>query len=154
MVTARRSLSLLRTRSEPAGPLRLLWLLWLVMVLFSLLYTHGLSGESAAGHVISGPPASAAVPAHGASTGHGKAEPAARSAGQGAAPDGHGNHETAHGAEECASGQPQNGADLPAPSTTPLDAVQMRNAHAWAAARPATNEPASPPSAAPAVLRI
>ncbi|UZI28198.1 DUF6153 family protein [Streptomyces sp. VB1] len=151
MVTARRSLSLLRTRSKSAGPLSLLWL---ATVLFSLLYAHGLSGESAAGHVASGPPTSTAALAYGAPTGHGEAEPAAGSAGQGAAPDGHGNHETAHGVEECASGQPQSGADLPAPSATPLDAAQARNAPAWAAARLATNEPASPPLAAPAVLRI
>ncbi|MFH9745155.1 hypothetical protein ACH4MN_11995 [Streptomyces anulatus] len=151
MVTARRSLSLLWTRSKSAGPLRLLWL---ATVLFSLLYAHGLSGESAAGHVTSVLPTSTAALTHGAPTGHGEAGPAAGSAGQGAAPDGHGNHETAHGVEECASGQPQNGADLPAPTTTPLDAVQARNAHAWAVARPAANEPTSPPWAAAAVLRI
>lgn len=151
MVTARRSLSLLRTRSKSAGPLRLLWL---ATALLSLLYAHGLSGESAAGHVTSVLPTSTAALTHGASTGHGEAEPAAGSAGQGAAPDGHGSHETAHGVEECASGQPQSGADLPTPSATPLDAVQAWNAHAWAAAWLATNELASPPWAAPAVLRI
>ncbi|GGW04558.1 hypothetical protein GCM10010264_21740 [Streptomyces globisporus] len=150
MFTARRSLSLLRTRSKSAGPLRLLWL---ATALLSLLYAHGLSGESAAGHVTSVLPTSTAALTHGAPTGHGEAEPAAGSAGQGA-PDGSGDHETAHGVEECASGQPQNGADLPAPSTTPLDAVQAWNAHAWAAAGLATNELASPPLAAPAVLRI
>lgn len=106
MVTAWSPSGKPRTRFS-AGPLRVLWL---AALLFGFLYSHGVSAESAAGHQTAGAVASSAHPAHS----HAAGEQARVTAGHN--DDG---QEPTHPAEECVSGQPQQGPAWSAPLLTP-----------------------------------
>ncbi|MFF3213456.1 hypothetical protein ACFYYB_22605 [Streptomyces sp. NPDC002886] len=118
MITAPVASGAKRAR-RPAGALRLVWL---AALLFAFLYTHAAGADSASAHVARG-----AVPvAHldvigldGAGAGAGlHDEAASRGQDVGTGRDdgtGHG-----HPAEACASGHPQQGAELPAPPLVPL----------------------------------
>lgn len=82
-------------------------LLWLAALLLGLLFTHGLHGESAAGHLDAG--VTATLPAGGS-------EPSAD--------HDHGQHEdgeSAASAHNCAPGQPNDVLDVPPPATSPLE---------------------------------
>ncbi|MFI9027762.1 DUF6153 family protein [Streptomyces sp. NPDC053560] len=144
MVTALRSSALLRARPQMAGPLRVFWL---AALLLGLLYTHGVSGESAAAHAAPGATASASstVPA--------TQEPAASHHHDG---DSH-HHDgdgTGHTADHCASGQPPHGADLPTPCMTPLDVTPVTHVRTLAAARTTELGAASDGPRDPAILRV
>ncbi|MFE3323991.1 DUF6153 family protein [Streptomyces sp. NPDC059176] len=93
-----------------AGPLRVLWL---AVLLFGLLYTHGVSAETAASHATT----SAAMPAAHFVPG----SDAAREDDQPTSPGHDGGDQDSHPAGECVSGQPQQGSGLPAPAPAPLD---------------------------------
>ncbi|MGW1375539.1 hypothetical protein ACWD6P_14860 [Streptomyces sp. NPDC002446] len=110
MVTTWSTSGMSRARSS-AGPLRV-W--WVAMVLFSLVYAHGVSAEGIAGHL--GASAAASVVAEKAE----KADEAAQ-AQAAIAPHGGGHGEHSHPAEDCQSGQPQQGPALAAPCASPLD---------------------------------
>ncbi|MEV3989917.1 DUF6153 family protein [Streptomyces sp. NPDC049837] len=115
MVAARLTPSMW-SRSRAAGPLRT-WVL--AALLLALAYTHGVSGESAAGHA------------------HPRASSAVTLAADGTAPAGHTHDHTVpdhgernadhhdapspdHAAHHCVSGQPEQGPALPAPCEAPL----------------------------------
>ncbi|MGY5080926.1 hypothetical protein ACWIGX_28180 [Streptomyces nigrescens] len=150
MVTAQPMFSALRVRPHRAGPLRVLWL---AALLLGLLYTHGVSTESAAGHT-SPMSVSAAAPASSGDAGHGVP---AQHAVEDAVPDEHdGDHEAEHPAQDCLSSQPEHGADLPVPCLAPLDAVQLPEPHtAVGMAKSARAVSASPPlTGTSAILRI
>lgn len=104
MVTARPPFGTSRTRHS-AGPLRVLWL---AALLFTFLYTHAAGAESASAHVTGGAvDVSYLAPADH----HDDAE----------APDEHDDgNGLSHPAEACASGQPQQGLELPSPQSAPL----------------------------------
>lgn len=130
MITARAASSAKRAR-RPAGALRLLWL---AALLFAFLYTHAAGADSATAHVARG-----AVPvAHLDALGVDDADSAHRGDPHGAeAPRGHGDgEEHGHPAEACASGHPQQGAELPAPPLVPLGdpspAVAAMRPDSWA----------------------
>ncbi|MCJ1676348.1 hypothetical protein MTF65_03060 [Streptomyces sp. APSN-46.1] len=125
MVTARSSSGTLRTRSS-AGSLRVLWV---AMLLFTFLYTHGASTEAVTGHInatAAAPVAVAVAHAHAADD----------------APLDHrhhgGGHGTSHPAEQCVPGQPQQSPTVDAPevcalvhertSTVALTSVGFRDA--------------------------
>lgn len=118
MVTVRLPFSALRPRPTAAGSWRLLWL---GVLLLGLLYTHGLSGESAAGHMTTGSAATATHSAH-------PAVPAGDAVS--AHPDGqhqpgptHHDGEGGHPAQNCLSGDPQQSVDLPLLCLAPLGGV-------------------------------
>ncbi|MGW6707989.1 hypothetical protein ACWGDE_24285 [Streptomyces sp. NPDC054956] len=114
MVTARAAFATTRTR-RPAGPLRLLWL---AALLFGFLYTHAAGAESAATHVTGGAVAVSYVAAATDAPADHHADADHR---DGATPDGRGGGRGhSHPAEECASGQPQQGCDLPGPALLPI----------------------------------
>lgn len=148
MVAARPIPSVLRSRSPAAGPL-LTWVL--AALLLALMYTHGVSGESAAGH---------AHPGAAGSVTPGTQEPGAAEHSH----DGPGSHsgrrhidhhdapEPDHAAHQCVSGQPEQGAALTAPCEAP--AVQPAHLYVPTATRPAAAPWASPPLPDSAVLRI
>lgn len=104
MVSARSAFGTSRTRYS-AGPLRVLWL---AALLFTFLYTHAAGAESASAHVTRGAvDVSYLAPADH----HDAAE----------APDEHDDgNGLSHPAEACASGQPQQGLELPSPQSAPL----------------------------------
>ncbi|MEU2434423.1 hypothetical protein ABZ611_33945 [Streptomyces sp. NPDC007861] len=110
MVTAWTSSSNRRTRLS-AGPLRLLWL---AALLFSLVYTHGVSAETAAAHMTT---STAAAPAAHAGPDH-KAVPAPD---EDTPADHHDDGQDSHPAGECVSGQPQQAAGLSAPAPAPYE---------------------------------
>ncbi|NBE53533.1 hypothetical protein [Streptomyces boluensis] len=109
-------------------------------VLLGVLYTHGVSGEIVAEHIARGAAAPLAVPAVDSTAD---------------APAHHAPESAEHSAQDCASSQPQQGAELPAPDLSPLDAgarqdplhaaVNSRCTHADTAARAGRD---------PAVLRL
>ncbi|MCA6091283.1 hypothetical protein LE181_03750 [Streptomyces sp. SCA3-4] len=118
MVTARPTSCVLRSHPSRVGLRRLLWL---AALLLGLLYTHGLSAESAEGHVSALSAASAIqAPAQG---GPGPSGPAQRTTGSASGDtagdrcgvQGHDGHEPGHSEQTCMSGQPQHGAGLPLP---------------------------------------
>lgn len=126
MVTATPTSTPPRVRLFGAG----LWrVLWVAATLLGVLYTHGASGEIVAEHVSPGsstPRTATAVVAQADTPAHDDGATAE------------------HSAQDCASGQPQQGAELPAPDLSPLDvaarqdplhaAVNSRSAHADATA--------------------
>ncbi|MFI1183500.1 DUF6153 family protein [Streptomyces sp. NPDC020799] len=139
-----------------AGPSRLLWL---AMLLFGFLYTHGISGESAVSHSTGSPVAMSAF--EHITKGHeaqGDSNPGAVSSAalkQDDTNSHHGNDETVHAAEKCASGKPQEGPDLSAPDCPmPFDTVSALSTPARTTARPSAHAPESPSSAAAHILRI
>lgn len=109
MVTARSPIGVLRTRAS-RGPLHLLWL---TLLLIGLVYTHGVSMESASHHLANGGSAFAAT------SGHVPAHPANSPLGTGHSLQGtdeeHEGEGSSHPAEECMPGQPQQGTALQAP---------------------------------------
>ncbi|MDQ8706536.1 hypothetical protein RCO28_29285 [Streptomyces sp. LHD-70] len=137
MVTATRTTSPLRARAQLAGPLRLFWF---GVIILSLLYTHGVSSETSAHHVA--PSASAAATTPAVQNEHG------------VAPAEHDGESDDHAAEECLSGQPQQGVDLPAPCSTPLDGVHPTPVSSLANSRSADVTDSSPAGRDPAILRI
>ncbi|MEU9378101.1 hypothetical protein AB0D94_30680 [Streptomyces sp. NPDC048255] len=100
MVTAWSSSGMLRTRSS-AGSLRVLWV---AMLVFTFLYTHGASTEGVTGHINATAASPVAVAhAHVADD----------------APldlQHHGGHGTSHPAEQCVPGQPQQSPTVDAPA--------------------------------------
>ncbi|GHC40452.1 hypothetical protein [Streptomyces cinnamoneus] len=116
MVTARPTSCVLRSRSSRVGPRRMLW--WAALLL-GLLYTHGLSAESAEGHVSALSAASSfQAPAPDGPGPSGPVQPTSGGATGDAAGDrcgvqGHDGHEPGHTAQTCMSGQPQHGVGLP-----------------------------------------
>lgn len=124
MVTARSAFGALRTRSHRAGSQGVLWL---AALLLGLLYTHGLSAETAVGHA-SAVTASTAVHTLFGDDGHSGA--GQRAAGDAAA-DAHGDgHKSGHSSQECVSGQPDRGVDVLVPCLAPLDATASPQASA------------------------
>lgn len=151
MVTDRPTVSLLRACRTPAGLLRFSWL---AALLLGLLYTHGISGETPAGHMTAGTAMTATASSHEAHPVGGGTTSESGGEHQESAPA-HDGDETGHAAEGCLSGQPQQGADLPAPCTTPMGVVPLPPAQSWALRSPAESAKASsPPQRDPALLRI
>jgi hypothetical protein len=149
MVAARPMLSVLRSRSRAAGPFRIGVL---VALLLALMYTHGASGESTAGHVHAGASSQVTLNAHQAAAAeHSHDVPGSHTG------ERHADHHDApapdHAAHECVSGQPEHGAALPAPCEAPLQAVRPPHSHVLTATRPAAVPWTSPPTDS-AVLRI
>ncbi|MFC5799784.1 hypothetical protein [Streptomyces formicae] len=107
MVTARSSRNNPRARLS-AGAWRMLWI---ATLLFSFLYTHGASAETAASHLttVTAVPAAQSVPDH-----------AAEERVPHTSPGHHGEHDS-HPAGECVSGQPQQGPGLSTPALVPLE---------------------------------
>ncbi|WKX69127.1 hypothetical protein [Streptomyces sp. XD-27] len=155
MVTARPTSSLLRTRPTSAGPVRALWL---AALLLGLLYTHGLSGESVAGHMTAGSSVTAAAPvhtAHARADGGGTAVAAAADHAEPRLGPGHHDHgEPGHAELDCLSGKPQHGIDLPTPCAAPPAAVPSAPVHRGAVTRRGPAETPPPPVGDPAILRI
>ncbi|MET9514340.1 DUF6153 family protein [Streptomyces sp. NPDC002994] len=147
MVAARPILKVLRSRSYAAGPWRTSVL---AVLLLALMYTHGVSGESAAGHAHPGASTSATQHATAAAHHH----------------DGLGSHsdqrhsdhddapESEHAAHQCVSGHPEQGVALPAPCEAPM--IRSPHAHAYAHndGRPGAARWAAPPLPDSTVLRI
>ncbi|MGP3984891.1 hypothetical protein [Streptomyces sp. KR80] len=152
MVTVRPTSSLSRTRRTAAGLLRMSWL---AALLLGLLYTHGVSGESAAAHMATGPASTAAaaphaVPAHPVDGGTASEHSDDRHE---RAPAHH-DDEAGHAGPSCLSGKPQQGADLPVPCTTP-SVVPATQARTGALERPVETGSVVPrPERASAILRI
>ncbi|WP_431046041.1 DUF6153 family protein [Streptomyces sp. P1-3] len=154
MVTARPPSSLLRARRTSAGPVRVVWL---AALLLGLLYTHGLSGESVAGHMAAGSSVTAAS-THTART-HaevgGTAVAAVADHPEPRLGPGHHDHEeSGHAAPDCLSGKPQHGIDLPMPCAAPPAAVPSAPAHHGAVMRRGPAETPPPPARDSAILRI
>lgn len=150
MVTAPPMFSVLRVRSHRAGPLRLLCL---AVLLLGLVYTHGVSRESAAGHLS---PVSATLSAE-AFADDGEPGASVQPPAEGAARGEHGGgHEGPHPAQDCVSSQPEHGAELPAPCLAPLDAAHVTQPlTASGTAGPARSVVASPPlMGSSTILRI
>ncbi|MEV0598912.1 DUF6153 family protein [Streptomyces sp. NPDC050315] len=137
MVTALRTSTPLRARPQSAGLLRVFWL---AVLLLGLLYTHGVSGESAAAHNASGVTAAASSTAPAAH----ESDPTHH----------HDEDGTGHTADHCASGQPPNGADLPTPCTTPLDNTPLAHTRTPAVTRTTEDGTASAGRRDPAILRV
>ena len=134
-------------RPRSAGPLRLLWLAVLV---FGVLVTHGASAESAQGHARAG----ATAPTHASTVmqeGHtseaGEGDAAASASPDAAAADGqHEDDGSSHPAADCVSGQPQQDLYLAAPSLSTLGRVP--STHPFALGKP------DPSRSGPAVLSL
>lgn len=109
MVTAWSPWHIGRTRPD-AGPL--LRVLTAAVLLFGVLVTHGVHVESVKGHLSTSATAPAAMSAW--SVHHaGVEQPEPLFAAD--ADDRHGGHESSHPAEQCVSGQPQQGSGLVLP---------------------------------------
>ncbi|MET9296168.1 hypothetical protein [Streptomyces sp. NPDC003077] len=111
MVTARSSFGTPRTRLT-AGPLRLLWLAFL---LTGIMLSHGMSAENAEGHVLTG--TTAAALASSPDTSATDAEWPDRTGPENSPSDG---DDFSHTGEECVSGLPQQGSVLGAPCLAPV----------------------------------
>ncbi|MGP3925139.1 DUF6153 family protein [Streptomyces sp. 8N616] len=155
MVTVRPTSSLPRTRLTWAGLLRVSWL---AALLLGLLYTHGVSGESAAAHMSTGSTAASAHASSHAAEVHpaGGGTPAEHSDGHHEpAPADH-DDEAGHAGPSCLSGKPQQGVDLPEPCTTPTDVVPLAAPTETRALEPAvvSGSAPSPPQRDPAILQV
>ncbi|WP_328971445.1 hypothetical protein [Streptomyces sp. NBC_00239] len=122
----------LRVRPQ-AGPLRVLWVALLV---FTFLYSHGVSTDGVQGHLRPTASASAvmAVPDH-----HEAVE---------AAPvDHHGGHGASHPAEECMAGHPQQSPTLEDPHmwALPMERLSPAAPFASTGGTRTTTSPASSP---------
>ncbi|OEJ21986.1 hypothetical protein AR457_39390 [Streptomyces agglomeratus] len=127
----------------------------LAALLLTLMYSHGVSAESATGHAHLGAPTTAAAlnVADPGSAGHSHEAPDPHS-GQGHTdPHQDAPAEPDHAAHQCVSGQPQQGAALPAPCEA-LTIHRPPYAYASAAARFVPALRASAPVPDSAVLRI
>ncbi|MFI9201570.1 DUF6153 family protein [Streptomyces sp. NPDC053048] len=145
-----------RSHRPVAGPSRLLWL---ALLLFGFLYTHGISGESAVSHSTGSPVAMPTFVHTGKShEAQGGSDPGSASSTvlkQDDTNGHHGNDETAHAAEECASGKPQEGPDLSAPECPmPFGTVSALSTPAAATVSLPASAPERPSSAAVHILRI
>lgn len=133
-----------RTAAAPTGARtrapRLSRLLWLAALLFGLLFSHGLHGESAAGHLDAGVTASlaAAEPEPSSEHDHGQQE------------DG----ESATAAHNCAPSQPSEALDVPPPSTSPLEVTDACRLLPRSGMHAVEADPDTRPPGAPSVLRI
>lgn len=133
-----------RTASAPTGARtrapRLSRLLWLAALLFGLLFSHGLHGESAAGHLDAGVTVSltAAEPEPSAEHDHSQQE------------DG----ESATAAHNCAPSQPNEALDVPPPSTSPLEVTDACHLLPRSRMHAVEADPDTRPPGAPSVLRI
>jgi hypothetical protein len=149
MVAAWPVLSVLRSRSRAAGPL---WMSVLAALLLALMYTHGVSGESAAGHAHPAASSSVTLATQDASA----AEHSHDGLGGSHSDQRHADHDDApdseHAAHQCVSGQPEQGAALPAPCEAPM--VRPPHAYVLTASRPAAAPWASSHLPGSAVLRI
>ncbi|WP_327347436.1 hypothetical protein [Streptomyces europaeiscabiei] len=138
-----------RTTAAPkrarARALRLPRLLWLATLLISLLLTHGLHGESAAGHLEAGITTSltADEPASSADPDHSEHEN-----GQ------HKDDESAGSAHNCAPSQPNGALDVPPPSTSPLEVTDPCRLLPRSGAHAVNAGPETTSPRAPSVLRI
>jgi hypothetical protein len=108
MITARSLLCVPRIRVA-AGPL--LRVSALAVLLFGIVFTHGLHPESAEGHLVTGVAAPAAVAVAG-NVGGADGQAVFRLAAIGEPREGHG---SSHPIEHCVSGQPQQGPVLTPP---------------------------------------
>lgn len=152
MVAARPILSVLRSRSHSAGP----WLKWvLAALLLALTYTHGVSAESAAGHGHAGASRSVTMDVQQAGAAEHSHDGLGSHSDQRPSDQRHADHDDApdpeHAAHQCVSGQPEQGAALPAPCEAP--AMRPPYAYVLTASRPAASW-TSPPLPDSAVLRI
>ncbi|NBE50127.1 hypothetical protein [Streptomyces boluensis] len=137
MVTASRTFSPLRARMQQAGPVRVFWLATLIL---GLLYTHGVSAESAAHHAAPG--LSTTAMASTAPDDHTLA------------PAGHEDGSAEHAAEDCLSGQPQQGVDLPEPCSTALVTPRLTPVRFLVNSRPADADTSSAMGRDPAILQV
>ncbi|MDI3404165.1 DUF6153 family protein [Streptomyces cavernicola] len=137
MVTATRTSSPRRARTQVAGPLRLFWFAVLIL---GLLYTHGVSSETAAHHVAPGTSTTATASA--AQDGHA------------VSPDEHDSGSAEHAAEECLSNQPQQGVDLPEPCSTPVSAAHSAPVGSLTNSRSVDAGSSSSAGRDPAILRV
>jgi hypothetical protein len=117
-------------------------LLWLAMLVFSLVVSHGVSADSAEGHAAPRTAVSVQTAFHHDHEGASSAAVTASDADSG----GHG-HDSPHAGEECASGLPQQGPDLDAPCLAP-STWGAGSALAAGEARPSNQLPAVLPLAA------
>lgn len=150
MVSAWSRSGLVRPRISAGPP----GLLWLAALLLSIAFTHGVSAESAEGHMTAGvPPVHASTgtqEAHASGAGH-SVEVAYTSLEIAAVEDRHDGHGdgSSHPAQECVSGQPQQGLDLAAPRPAPLDSASPTRACAVGKSGPFRAESALAPLTGP-----
>lgn len=138
-----------RSRSRAVGPW---WMSVLAALLLALVYTHGVSGESAAGHVHPGTSTVTLAAQEGTTTEQSHGVPGAHSHERDA--DHHKAPTPGHAAHECVSGQPEHGAALPAPCESALPVVRPPYPRAWTGTAPTAVPWTSLPFADSAVLRI
>ncbi|WP_128377283.1 hypothetical protein [Streptomyces cavernae] len=113
------------------------------MVLFGLLFAHGLHGESAAGHLAAGVTASLAVDAPAPPADHEHHQH------QGGA-DG----ELADSAHNCAPSQPNAAPDVPPPGDSFLEVTALCRLLPYSGMRSGMTDPVTRPVTATSVLRI
>lgn len=146
MVTAWSRSGLLRARTS-AGPLGLLWL---AALLLSILFTHGVSPGGAEGHLtaVVTTPAYASAGSHqghtsGAAHSDDVAYPSLQSM---VAEDRHDGDGSSHSAQQCVSGQPQQGPDMAAPCLAALYWAPATDAYAVGKSGPSRPESTVPSS--------
>ncbi|MBT2398762.1 hypothetical protein [Streptomyces sp. ISL-100] len=138
-----------RSRSRAAGP----WRTWvLAALLLTLMYTHGVSAESAAGHAHLGAPTNAVALNVQAPVSAEYDHDAPGSHSHQRHTDDHEAPAPQHAAHECVSGQPVQAAALSAPCEA--QAIRPPYAYVPAAARSAVADWSSPLLPDSAVLRI
>ncbi len=115
-------------------------MLWLAVLLLALLYTHGVSGESAAHHSAPGVTMSAT-----------SATPESH---EHAPPHHHDDDGTGHASDHCVSGQPPQGADLPSPCPTPFVIASFPHARTITHSRATEAGITSAERRDPAILRV
>ncbi|MEV0371657.1 hypothetical protein AB0I10_17810 [Streptomyces sp. NPDC050636] len=114
MATARSPIGVARDRIS-AVPLRALWL---AALLFGVVIVHGACAGSSQAHLAAAAPVAAS--SHGGPHGHAAPPVSSPTAVQTPVLDeGGGGTPAHHQAETCVSGQPQQGAELPAPCAAP-----------------------------------
>ena len=136
MLTDRTATALPRARTRAPQLTRLAWL---AMLLFGLLFAHGLHGESAAGHLEAG--VAASLPVHDAES---SADHDQRQHEDGESED------SAH--NNCAPGQPDDALAVPPPGTSP--AVDQCHLSPHSGTRADIADPDTKSPGATTVLRI
>jgi hypothetical protein len=123
---------------------------WLAALLLSIAFTHGVSAESAEGHMTAGvtAPVHASTGIHeGHASGAAHSDDVAYAALEAAAVDDrHDGDGSSHPAQECVSGQPQQGLNLAAPCLAPVDWAPPTHTYAVGKSGPFRPESAVPPS--------
>ncbi|WP_328680670.1 DUF6153 family protein [Streptomyces sp. NBC_00322] len=139
MITARSPFGV--RRSRPLARTSRLW--WLGLLLFGVLYSHGIGVEGGSGHIspetLTASVTSAQQHSSDPASGH------------------HDGEESPHPEGDCLSGQPQDGPFLAAPCSPALDSPTASGAQPAAAARSNDGRRdghAPPDPARPAILRI